>query len=94
MSQTRIFGAGYFRIRKSFLVSFVPFISSRIHTGSMPLPDHFRPLSRFDRYFGSALRRLPFFGPRITALVRRVLSLLSRSPSVASRKFDQDALSA
>jgi len=29
-------------IRKFSLVSFVPFISSRIQTGSIPLPDHLR----------------------------------------------------
>jgi hypothetical protein len=36
---------GAYLIRKASLVSFVPFISSRIQTGVIPRPDHFRPLS-------------------------------------------------
>jgi hypothetical protein len=35
-------------IRKSSFLSLVPFISSRIHTGVMPLPVHFRDLSFLD----------------------------------------------
>ena len=35
-------------MRKLSLVSFVPFISSRIHTGVMPLPVHFSDLFFFD----------------------------------------------
>ncbi len=41
-------GARGYLIRKLFLVSLVPFISSRIHTGSMPLPVHFRDLFFLD----------------------------------------------
>ena len=39
--------SGYL-IRKLSLVSFVPFISSRIQTGVMPRPDHFRDLFFLD----------------------------------------------
>ena len=46
-------------MRKLSLVSLVPFISSRIHTGVMPRPDHFSDLSFFDWYFGFAFARLP-----------------------------------
>src|SRR5215213_8133940 len=45
-------------MRKLSLVSLVPFISSRIHTGVMPRPDHFSALFFLDWYFGLALARL------------------------------------
>jgi hypothetical protein len=38
-------GSRAYLIRKASLVSFVPFISSRIQTGVIPRPDHFRFLS-------------------------------------------------
>src|SRR4051812_42399633 len=38
-------------IRKSSFLSLVPFISSRIHTGLMPRPDHFTEAFFLLRYF-------------------------------------------
>ena len=38
----------YYLMRKLSLVSLVPFISSRIHTGVMPRPDHFNDLFFLD----------------------------------------------
>src|SRR5215213_8124398 len=46
-------------IRKSSLLSLLPFISSRIHTGSIPRPDHFRLFVFLLWYFGFAFARLP-----------------------------------
>src|SRR5204863_7809652 len=47
-------------IRKSSFLSLVPFISSRIQTGVTPRPDQRIFGSLRERYFGVALRRVPF----------------------------------
>src|SRR5262245_54470079 len=52
-------------MRKSSLVSLVPFISSRIQTGGTPRPVHFKDLFFLDRYFGFRFARLAF-PPRLT----------------------------
>jgi hypothetical protein len=46
-------------IRKSSFLSFVPFISARIHTGVMPLPVHCSDLFFFDWYLGFGFARFP-----------------------------------
>ena len=53
-------------MRKSSLVSLVPFISSRIQTGVMPRPDHFTDSFFLLWYLGFALTRFPL--PGATAL--------------------------
>lgn len=53
-------------IAKSSLVSLVPFISFRIQTGIIPLPDHFCPLSFLDLYLASAFLRFFGAGSRMT----------------------------
>src|SRR6185436_8736150 len=77
-------GAGYL-IRKLSLVSLVPFISSRIHTGVMPLPVHLRDLFFFDWYFGFGFARLPALPlPGVTALTAADAFFDTWPPSCAS----------
>ena len=78
---------------KSSFVSLVPFISSRIQTGSMPRPDHFSRLCFLLRYFGFALARLRVFGTRMTArtaapaLLDQANEMVARNPNAVAMSY-------
>jgi len=63
-------------------LSLVPFISSRIHTGSRPRPDHLRDLFFFALILWLGLRPLAFTAGRYSAIAGAVAAVASK-PSVS-----------
>jgi len=71
-------------MRKLSLVRLVPLISYRIHTGVMPLPDHFTDSSLLLWYFGLAFARLPALPFGVTTFTTAVALFETERPSWVS----------